>query len=113
MTILAGNAAEADAAASLVGNAVDLPGHPSVIRARAVDVVDDSDLGDHLVVTGCGKLTYGETGDALEAGAAEAQRFINLGRIHRAALFLGERGRLVDGSRSSSDMPALESKRYA
>jgi uncharacterized protein len=113
VTILARSAAEADAAASLVGNAVDLPGHPAVTRARAVEVVDDSDLGGHLVVTGCSELTYHEVGEALEAGATEAERFLNQGRIHRAALFLRDRGRLVDGSASSLDMPALELKRYA
>lgn len=113
VTVLARNAAEADAAASLVGNAVDLPGHPSVTRACAVDVVDDSDLGNHLVVTGCGELTYLEVGEALEAGAAEAERLANLGLIHRAALFLRDRGRLVDAPGFKSDMSALESKRYA
>lgn len=113
VTILARNAAEADAAASLVGNAVDLASHPAVTRARAMDVVDDSDLGDHLVVTGCGELTYHEVEEALEAGTAEAERFISLGLIHRAALFLRDRGRLVVAPGLKSDMPALESKRYA
>jgi uncharacterized protein len=111
VTILARNAAEADAAASLVANAVDLPGHPLVMRARAIDVVDDSDLGEHLVVTGCGELAYHEIGQALEAGAAEAERFISSGLIHRAALFLKDRGRIVDPDQG--DTPALESKRYA
>lgn len=113
VTVVARNAAEADAAASLVGNAVDLPGHPSVTRAPAVDVIDDSDLGNHLVVTGCGELTYREVGEALEAGAAEAERFVSLGLIHRAALFLRDRGRLVDAPGFKSDTSALESKRYA
>jgi uncharacterized protein len=111
VTILARNAAEADAAASLVANAVDLPGHSAVMRARAIDVIDDSDLGEHLVVTGCGELGYHEIGQALEAGAAEAECFISAGLIHRAALFLKDRGRIVDPGQG--DMSALESKRYA
>jgi ApbE superfamily uncharacterized protein (UPF0280 family) len=111
VTILARSAAEADAAASLVANAVDLPGHSQVTRVRAIDVVDDSDLGEHLVVTGCGELGYHEIGQALEAGAAEAERFISAGLIHRAALFLRDRGRIVDPDQH--DTPALESKRYA
>ena len=111
VTILACNAAEADAAASLVANAVDLPDHLQVMRARAIDVVDDSDLGEHLVVTGCGELAYHEIGQALEAGAAEAERFLSGGMIHRAALFLKDRGRIVDPDQGNT--PALESKRYA
>jgi len=111
VTILARNAAEADAAASLVANAVNLPSHLQVMRARAIDVVEDSDLGEHLVVTGCGELTYHEVGQALEAGAVEAERFIASGLIHRAALFLKDRGRIVDPDQN--DTPALESKRYA
>ncbi|UVC06521.1 UPF0280 family protein [Rhizobium sp. TH2] len=111
VTILARNAAVADAAASLVANAVDLPGHPAVMRARAIDVVDDSDLGEHLVVTGCGELGYHEIGQALEVGAAEAERFISGGLIHRAALFLKDHGRIADPDQH--DTPALESKRYA
>jgi ApbE superfamily uncharacterized protein (UPF0280 family) len=111
VTILARNAAEADAAASLVANAVDLPGHPQIARTHAIDVVDDSDLGEHLVVTGCGDLAYHEISQALEAGVAEAARFISGGLIHRAALFLKDRGRIVDPDQH--DTPALESKRYA
>jgi len=111
VTVLARNAAEADAAASLVANAVNLPNHPQVTRARAIDVVDDSDLGEHLVVTGCGELAYHEIGQALEAGATVAERFISGGLIHRAALFLKDHGRIVDPDQN--DSPALESKRYA
>jgi ApbE superfamily uncharacterized protein (UPF0280 family) len=113
VTVLARNAAEADAAASLVGNAVDLPGHPSVKRLPAVDLVDDSDLGQELVVKDCGELTYHEAGQALEAGVAEAERFIKLGLIHRAALFLRDRGRLVEAPDTEPDMSALETRRYA
>lgn len=111
VTILARSAAEADAAASLVANAVDLPSHPSIVRARAIDVGDDSDLGAHLVVTGCGELTYHEIGHALDGGAAVAERFMAGGLIHRGALFLRNRGRIVEPDQH--DTPALESKRYA
>jgi ApbE superfamily uncharacterized protein (UPF0280 family) len=113
VTVLARNAAEADAAASLVGNAVDLPGHPAVRRARAVDVVDDSDLGEHLVVTGCGDLGRKECEAALASGAAEAERFIAAGLIHRAGLFLGDCGRIVDGVAADDNTSALEKRRYA
>lgn len=114
VTILACNAAAADAAASLVANAVDLPGHPAISRARAIDVVDDSDLGERLVVVGCGELTRDEAERALASGAAEAERFIAEGLIHRAGLFLKDYGRIVDGlAGDTTDMPLLETKRYA
>jgi len=113
VTILARKAAAADAAASLVANAVDLPDHPAIRRARAIDVVDDSDLGEHLVVIGCGALTEQECEIALASGVAEAERFIEQGRIHRAGLFLGDHGRIVDGLSATDTSSLLETKRYA
>jgi hypothetical protein len=113
VTILARNAAEADAAASLVANAVDLPSHPAITRKRAIDVIDDSDLGEHLVVVGCGSLTADECKAALSSGAAEAERFIAQGLIHRAGLFLGNHGRIIDGWAASDTSPLLETRRYA
>jgi hypothetical protein len=113
VTIIAGNAAEADAAASLVANAVDLPGHAAIRRARAIDVVDDSDLGEHLVVTGCGDLTAEEAETALASGAAEAGRFIAAGLIDRAGLFLKQHGRIVGDSASEDMNSLLEKRRYA
>ncbi|GEO86647.1 MULTISPECIES: UPF0280 family protein [Alphaproteobacteria] len=95
VTVAAASAAIADAAATLVANAVDLPGHPSIARARAVDLVDDSDLGERLVVTGCAALTFAELDAALAAGVSEAERFIAQGLVHRAGLFLRSEGRLV------------------
>lgn len=95
VTILACNAAEADAAATIVGNAVDLPGHPSIERRPANDVVDDSDLGDRLVVCGCGALTDEEIDAALDRGVDEAERLRAGGLIHKAALFLKSQGRVV------------------
>lgn len=95
VTIIAANAAAADAAATIVGNAIDLPGHPQIRRARAIDVVDDSDLGERMVVVGCGRLNDEEVDVALSAGAAMAEELQRAHLIHRAALFLQNRGRLV------------------
>ncbi|WP_047460063.1 UPF0280 family protein [Rhizobium rhizogenes] len=95
VTALATNAAAADAAVTLITNAVDLPGHAAISRARAIDVVDDSDLGERLVVTGCGPLTDAEIDMALSFGLAEAERFIALGLIDRAGLFLRNQGLLA------------------
>lgn len=95
VTVLATNAATADAAVTLVANAVDLPGHAAIDRARAIDVVDDSDLGERLVVISCGPLTDAEVDMALSCGLARAERFITLGLIDRAGLFLKNQGLLA------------------
>ena len=95
VTVLAANAAAADAAVTLVANAVDLPGHAAIDRARAIDLVDDSDLGERLVVTGCGSLTDAEIDRALSRGLARAERFIALGLVDRAGLFLKNQGLLA------------------
>lgn len=95
VTIIAATAAAADAAATIVANAVDLPDHRQVRRARAIDVVDDSDLGERMVVVDCGPLDEDEIDRALCAGAAQAERLLDADLIHRAALFLKNRGRLV------------------
>ncbi|MBX9458773.1 MAG: UPF0280 family protein [Rhizobium sp.] len=112
VTVLARSAAEADAAATILGNAVDLPGHPAVMRAPADQVKDDSDLGSHLVVTGVGSLSAAETATALDAGVAMAERLIASGLINRAALFLRDRGRVVTANEDIiPDM--LETRHYA
>lgn len=95
VTILARNAAEADAAATIVANAVDLPGHPAIARVRANAIVDDSDLGERLVVRGCGALTETEIATALEGGVEEAERLRIGWLIQNAAIFLKNEGRVV------------------
>src|SRR5215471_8358143 len=45
VTVLATTAAQADAAATIIANAVDLPGHPAIIRQPANELQPDSDLG--------------------------------------------------------------------
>ncbi len=95
VTVLAATAAEADAAASIVANGVDLPGHPAVERRPARSVVDGSDLGDLPVVTGLGRLDDDTVAEALDAGADRAETLRRRGLIDRAALFLRGQGRIV------------------
>jgi uncharacterized protein len=94
VTVLARTAADADAAATLVANAVDLPGHPAVARRPAAELDPDSDLGDLPVTVGVGALAPAEVAAALEAGAAEAERMRREGLIAAAGLWL--RGRFRD-----------------
>src|SRR5690606_38926436 len=85
VTVLARTGAEADAAATLVANAVDLPGHVAVTRRPARDLAPDSDLGDRPVTTGVGPLSPGEIGAALARGLAVAEGFRRRGLIEAAA----------------------------
>jgi ApbE superfamily uncharacterized protein (UPF0280 family) len=88
VTILAKTAAMADAAATIVANAVDLPGHPAISHMAARELSPDSDLGDRLVTTAVGELTSAEVREALDRGSACAERLIDWGLIEAAALNL-------------------------
>ena len=95
VTVLADTAAMADAAATVVANTVDLPGHPRVGRVRACDLAPDSDLGERLVTQSVGELTLGEIGNALEAGIRLAESLCGLGLIRAAALNLQGETRVI------------------
>jgi hypothetical protein len=96
VTVLAESAAMADAAATLLANAVDLPGHPAVERRPAVSVRSDSDLGERLVVIGLGELTTDDIERALERGLRAAEGMRAAGRIAAAALFLRGRSMVAE-----------------
>ncbi|MGI3168207.1 UPF0280 family protein [Pseudooceanicola sp. C21-150M6] len=86
VTVLARDAATADAAATLIANAVDLPGHPAVKRQPAYRLSPDSDLGDRRITTDVGPLTPADTATALDRGAAVAQDYLGRGLIRAACL---------------------------
>jgi hypothetical protein len=88
--VLARTAAAADAAATLIANAVDLPGHPGIERVPACELDPDSDLGARLVVAGCDPLSPVEAEEALARGVVEARRMRAAGLIEAAGLFLGK-----------------------
>jgi ApbE superfamily uncharacterized protein (UPF0280 family) len=93
VTVLAHDATAADAAATVIGNAVDLPGHASVVRCPASDMDPDSDLGGRQVTLAVGTLALQEIETALAAGLAEAERLRQGGHIYGAVLTL--QGRFV------------------
>ena len=95
VTVLARTASQADAAATIIANAVDLPGHPAILRRPANDLQLDSDLGTRLVTRDVGRLDDGEIASALEAGARKARRLLADGLIERAALRLQGEMRMV------------------
>jgi len=88
VTVLAAAAADADAAATVIANAVDLPRHPAVTRVPACEIQPDSDLGERLVTRDVAPLDAGEVAAALGSGAAMAGRLIARGLIEGAALRL-------------------------
>ncbi|WP_227268387.1 UPF0280 family protein [Roseobacter weihaiensis] len=88
VTVLAASAAQADAAATLIGNAVDLPGHPGIARRAANAITEDSDLGDKPVVVGCAKLSAFDRQAALQAGKDCALAFQSQNMICAAGIFL-------------------------
>ncbi|MBZ9706889.1 UPF0280 family protein [Mesorhizobium sp. ESP7-2] len=94
VTVLARTGAEADAAATLIANAVDLPGNPAIRRIPARDLSPDSDLGARLVTQGVGTLVPDEVARALDNGLAVAEDFRRRGLVAASALFLGGEARI-------------------
>ena len=92
-TVLAATAAAADAAATVIGNTVNVH-HPAIERRPARDLDPDSDLGDLPVTVAVGALPPALVEEALDQGAAEARRLRLCGLIEGAALSLFGRWRL-------------------
>ena len=105
VTVLAPTASQADAAATIIANAVDLPGHPAVLRCAAHDLQPDSDLGARLVTRDVGELCEGEIDDALESGAACARTLLAAGLIDGAALRL--HGEMIIVAARAIELPGL------
>ncbi len=97
VTICAATAAEADAAATVVANAVDLPGHLAIHRVPAASLQPNSDLGSLPVTRDVGPLSPNEAAQALAAGLAVAEGLIRSGRVIRAALHCQGRTRVATG----------------
>jgi hypothetical protein len=88
VTVLASGAAAADAAATLIANAVDLPGHPAIARVPADLLQSESDLGGRAVTRDVGRLSAREIDAALRRGLAVAENFRERRLIAGAALHL-------------------------
>ncbi|WP_286175531.1 UPF0280 family protein [Labrenzia sp. CE80] len=92
VTVLASTAAAADAAATMIANAVDLPRSQKIRRAPANSLSPDSDLGDRLVTMDVGRLSPAEINKALGTGFDKAESLRRSGVIKAAYLSLaGER----------------------
>ena len=95
VTVLAKTASMADAAATMIANEVNLPGHPAITRRAACLCQADSDLGDRLVTVAVGPLTPADVRLALDRGEAAANRFRASGLIEACAIFLHPETRTI------------------
>jgi ApbE superfamily uncharacterized protein (UPF0280 family) len=91
VTVLASSAASADAAATLIANAVDTD-HPAIERAPASSLDPDSDLGDRLVAVDRGSLPPETIDAALSQGEGFARDLFERRLI--AAAFLSCEGHI-------------------
>jgi ApbE superfamily uncharacterized protein (UPF0280 family) len=87
VTVLARSAAEADVAATLIANAVDLD-DAAVRREAARDLAPDSDLGARPVTVAVGPLRPEQIDAALARGLARARVMAQRGLIVDACLAL-------------------------
>ena len=105
-TVFARSAAAADVAATLIANAVDLPGHPAVRRRPACEIDPESDLVTRAVTVAVGVLTREEVRAALARGAAAAEKMRAAGLIEAAALFLCGEAEVVGGAGVLGSQPS-------
>jgi uncharacterized protein len=100
VTVLAGGAPAADAAATLIANAVNIE-DPAITRRPARELDPDSDLGDLPVTVDVGPLAPAQIAAALDAGVACAEG------MHRAGLIEAALLTLAGEWRSTVVIPAL------
>ena len=94
VTVLARDAPSADAAATLIANAVNVD-DPVIVRCPARDLDPDSDLADLPVVVDVGPLSPAQIAAALDAGVARAEAMRRAGLIEAALLTLAGEWRSV------------------
>ena len=102
VTVLAKSASQADAAATVIGNAVDVD-DARIVRRPADQVRDDSDLGHRLVTSEVPMLPAALVERALASGEARARREIESGRIVAALLCLQGRARACGAAAGLGD----------
>ena len=95
VTVLASTGAVADAAATLIANAVDVE-DPAIRREPAAALAPDSDLGERLVTVEVGPLPPEKVEQALDRGVARAEDMRRRGLIVDALLVLQGQVRTLD-----------------
>ena len=103
VTVLAATASKADAAATVIANAVDVQ-DAGIHRRPASECKDDSDLGDTPVTVEVDTLSPAQVRRALDAGAACAEALQRAGRIVSAVLVCQGQHRTVEPLCSSAGL---------
>ena len=97
VTVLAGSAAIADAAATLIANDVNVD-YPGIVKRPASEVKDESDLGMLPVTVDVPPLPVDQISEALKRGAQTAGNFIRTGKIEAAYLSLQKQTLVVENN---------------
>jgi ApbE superfamily uncharacterized protein (UPF0280 family) len=105
VTVLARTAAIADAAATLIANAVDVD-DPAIRREPAAALAPDTDLGDRLVTVEVGPLPRKTIERALDRGVSRARDMRRRGLIVDALLVLQGHVRALDRASCEEMAPA-------
>ena len=95
--MLAGSAATADAAATLIANDVNVY-YPGILKRPASEVKDESDLGMLPVTVDVPLLPVDQISEALKRGAQTAGNFIRTGKIEAAYLSLQKQTLVVENN---------------
>jgi ApbE superfamily uncharacterized protein (UPF0280 family) len=95
VTVLAPTAAQADAAATVIANAVDVD-DDAIARRPASECKDNSDLGDTLVTVDVPALASAQVRSALDTGAVCAKVLQKGGLVWAALLVCQGQWRLVE-----------------
>ncbi|MBT7654353.1 MAG: UPF0280 family protein [Flavobacteriaceae bacterium] len=88
VTVLADNAAMADAAATMIANSVNIKNHPLIIKRPAEEIYEDSDLKNLMVTVEVGDLKQSEIEDALKNGNEVGKKYLENGLINAALIEL-------------------------
>ena len=107
VTVLARTAAQADAAATVIANAVNV-NDARVQRAPAASLKDDSDLGQRLVTTGVPPLAPALVLQALQAGLATARALQSEGLIDSALLVCQQQALQTSENAPSETLQAIQ-----
>ena len=103
VTILAATAAQADAAATMIANSVNVD-DPMIRRAPANTLKDDTDLGNRLVTVEVPCLSANKVEAALKRGAEHANELCAVGHTHGAILSLQGKIHVVESAAIQGSM---------
>jgi len=106
VTVLARTAAQADAAATMIANAVDVA-DTRIRRAPANTLKDDSDLGEIEVTVDVPRLEPATVQRALQAGARRARELQCAGLIHAAVLVCQDAWMRVDPEVATAELGSV------